>query len=313
MTIQDFLIEGKKRLTGELKDIGVENYVVTTADVVKTNDTRLHGLSLREEDSIYGVTVYCDDLYERSEAGEDRDEIMNELVYRCMYSISVPKPPVTPAMFEMGLDDIRSCLTVRLLDTVRNKSYMSGKPYIDVGCGLALTAVINAEPSIMSEWVVSVTHDLLDALGCDSETLLTEAFENTMKIEPPVLIDLHDFRDGGAIFSLKDRRNLLEDSDCLKRDPSSTYVLTNRSGWLGATVLFYPGIMKKLHEMLGEYYLIPSSVHEFMVIPDTEDITVQGLHAILAEGNQCAVEEGDVLSYNIYCYDAADDRLKIAA
>ena len=39
----------------------------------------------------------------------------------------------------------------------------------------------------------------------------------------------------------------------------------------GAAALFYPGVMDRLREMLGDFYVIPSSVHELLLLPITAD------------------------------------------
>ena len=173
MTIQDFIIEGKRRFEAELRDLGIENYVITSEERVKDNDVRLYGLNICEEESDCGATVYFDDLYHRCLEGDDWEDLMDEFVYRCMYTASFPRPPVSTSVDELELDSIKDKLSVKLFDTVQNKSYLAGKPYIDVGCGLALIAIINAEPSIDSEWGITVTLDLLDSIGCDKGTALS--------------------------------------------------------------------------------------------------------------------------------------------
>ena len=315
MTIQDFIIEGKRRFEAELRDLGIENYVITSEERVKDNDVRLYGLNICEEESDCGATVYFDDLYHRCLEGDDWEDLMDEFVYRCMYTASFPRPPVSTSVDELELDSIKDKLSVKLFDTVQNKSYLAGKPYIDVGCGLALIAIINAEPSIDSEWGITVTLDLLDSIGCDKGTLLTEALENTMRIAPPVLARLQDIHEECRPWESTDdllrKYNLLAEDAVREIRENDSYVLTNEQGWLGASALFYPGVMQTLYDILGDYYVIPSSRHELIIIAN-KDMDVRGMQRVLAQGNMIIVSMEDLLSYNIFRYDPDIEALKIA-
>lgn len=81
-------------------------------------------------------------------------------------------------------------------------------------------------------------------------------------------------------------------------------VLTNEMGIYGAAVLLYPEIPKKIYEKIsGGYYLLPSSVHEFLVLPMDCCSYDRDLHQIVQEVNTSCVEKHEFLSNNVYCFD----------
>lgn len=84
----------------------------------------------------------------------------------------------------------------------------------------------------------------------------------------------------------------------------SMYILTTNRFQLGAVALFYPGVAEKIAEMAGgNFYAIPSSVHEFIILPESDKYSEEELQAMLESGNREVVSEDDILSDTIYVYD----------
>jgi hypothetical protein len=118
-----------------------------------------------------------------------------------------------------------------------------------------------------------------------------------------------------ALFS-PERINLLDrDEPVAPEDIGSMYVLTNASGSLGAAALFYPDVKEKTGEILGsDYYILPSSIHEVILVPDAAGIDKKELCDMVKQANRTVVEPQDILSDNVYHYSRDDRRLdKITA
>lgn len=310
MTIQDFLIEAKTVVSSCLAACSMGDIIVEKSEVVKTNDTRQYGLNLREEGSACGRTVYLEDLYERCRSGEDLDSVLGEVLERCMSGLSFEGPDLD-LMRDIHFDRIRNRLLVRTLSFHNNLSYMSDKPYIDTGCGLALVASINSERSIMSEWRATVTDSMLKEIGCDGETLLTEALRNTIELEPPRLSRLsevaHAMMDEDVVIV-----NYLDGDYHEDSSPEDIYVLSNESLYQGASAMFYPGVMQQIAEVVGGgYTAIPSSVHEMMIVPDEIGAEQEYLRSVLYTGNRRIEDKADILSDDLYHYDPEDMKLRL--
>ena len=308
MTLQDFIIECKNEVGACLRINGIEDAEVRDAEVIKTNDIRLHGIVIIRKGSLAGVNVYIDDLFMRHEHGEDLVQLMEEAKTRCLSALNTTLPPV-PKEASFKLENIRSRLTVRLLDVRSNRSYMTDRPYIDAGNGLVMVVQVNAEETITSEWLVTVNNSLLESMGCTREQLLTAALSNTIRLEPPVLMRLKDF-----VFS-DEQINLFEDEDeSVRGDRESAYMLTNTSRFKGAAVLFYPGVMMRTADILGcGYYVLPSSMHELIIIPDSMGMSIRSMTDMLHHGNEAYVDEEEFLSDRVFHYDPFDGNLRIAS
>lgn len=310
MTIQDFLIEAK-RAAQDFFDSIDEAVDVKTVDIVKTNDRKLFGLNLSRADSMVGVTMYIDDLYDLLNEGESFDQIKDAIISRCAYSYLSDAPDF---MWEVQAEDyydfenIKNRLSVRLLDARLNKCYMDQRPYIDVGNGLALIAYINETEEIYSEWKIAITNDLLEEIGCDKETVMSEAVRNTIRIAPATMFKITE------ALTEPEPTNYLDTDLTTRQDNNTVYTITNEARFHGAAALYYPGVMQKAAEIIGcSYYVIPSSIHEVIVVPDAIGSVPSELAKALMEGNGKVVEQEDILSERIFYYDMANETLRIAA
>ena len=311
MTIQDFMLEAESAVRDYFSKCDLGSIEVDQVEVVKANDTRLYGLRLVPKGAHAGWTVYLDDLYSRYEEGEAMDELLEEAAYRCEDGLEF-EIPAEPNAMDLSFEKIRDRLSVRLLGIRNNMTYMAGRPYIDVGCGLALIPVINCERNVASEWVLAVTEDLLRSMiGCSREELLSAALENTVNLEPPVLMSLSDYVYSNFVRPVT-VQNYLADPEMPPEKRKGALMLTNSSTFFGAAVLYYPGLREKIAALLGcGYYVLPSSVHEVMIIPDDAEPDLTQMKATVLEANASVVDRSELLSDNVMHYDPEKCELSI--
>ena len=90
------------------------------------------------------------------------------------------------------------------------------------------------------------------------------------------------------------------------------YVLTNHRKINGAAVILYPEMLKELsNRFLGGFYIIPSSIHEVIFVPDRDDIDPSALLNMIIDVNDSQVPKEDILSYNLYYYDVTLHKIKV--
>ncbi len=81
------------------------------------------------------------------------------------------------------------------------------------------------------------------------------------------------------------------------------YVLSCEAEGYGASVMLYPGLLAKIAEELkGDLYVIPSSVHELIVLEADNLEKPERLLPIIADVNRTVVLPGDYLSNSLYVY-----------
>ena len=298
---RDFIDAVKNNIANFLPEDVCENVQIDETVVVKMNDQKLHGLVIREKGSDAAPTFYMDEMFERYSNGEELGSLMAELANAYSYSRDLPRPPEV----DLSWDSVRDKLTVRLLEKQRNREFLSTMPYVSVGHGLAIIADINMGEDRGGDWRIAINNGVLESLGVDKETLFTEAMNSSVVMEPAVLTDMSN-----ALFSAE-RENLLNRSEPLApEDVGGMYVLTNESGSLGAAALFYPDVKEKAAELMGsDYYVLPSSTHEVILVPDSAGIDSKELCDMVKQANRTVVEEKDVLSDNVYHFSRGDRTL----
>ena len=89
-----------------------------------------------------------------------------------------------------------------------------------------------------------------------------------------------------------------------------TVALTNASGIDGAAAITRPEILKGITDKMGPVYVLPSSIHEVLIIPKSQAPDVESLKAMVREVNETVVRPEEQLSGNVYAVEGS--RIMIA-
>lgn len=82
------------------------------------------------------------------------------------------------------------------------------------------------------------------------------------------------------------------------------YVLSNRQRMNGAITILYSKCLEKIGNILKEnFYLIPSSIHEMILIKESGVESIEYLNEMIKEVNASAVIPEEVLADRAYYYD----------
>lgn len=192
----------------------------------------------------------------------------------------------------------RSQLAVCVCDTERNQEFLKNVPYLAIPGAepLALVAAIEGKPKLQA-WV---TKELIEKWGITREQLFQEALENSVRIRP---------------CSVKQMSEVITDLVEEELPPSPLRIVTNQNTIHGASAIFYPGVLERLGAQLGDYFILPSSVHEVLVLPESEmlpGMEVKDLNAMVREINQTQVRPKEQLTDTAYHYQAKTKKLETA-
>ncbi|MDE7298617.1 MAG: hypothetical protein K2N94_07280, partial [Lachnospiraceae bacterium] len=90
------------------------------------------------------------------------------------------------------------------------------------------------------------------------------------------------------------------------------YILRNTGEKYGAAALLYPGVLQTLAENSGaDLFLLPSSTHEMLVMK-VDGRKAKELQRVVMEVNRSELKPEDILSNQVYCYDAKTQSLSCA-
>ena len=77
--------------------------------------------------------------------------------------------------------------------------------------------------------------------------------------------------------------------------------------------MLYPNLLKTVSEMLnGSFFVLPSSVHEVIVLPDDMGYSPDMLRDLVETVNTNEVSPAEVLSNSVYRFEAGGSALSYA-
>lgn len=156
-----------------------------------------------------------------------------------------------------------------------------------------------------------VTNEIAENWGIDTRVLYSLARNNTKQLFPEKVCRLRDMVEelcGEAGSRTEELSGLVQERWYLE-----PYVLTNRIGINGAAAVLYRGSLRRISDGFdGDCYVLPSSVHELLVLPVEEGTDLEGdLRRMVREVNDTYVSKEDFLSDKVYRYDRERDCIKI--
>ena len=286
-----------------------EHYEAEVFEVVKFNDEKLYGVRVKERGSKVGAgpVFYLESAYEDYENGASINGIVAALID---HADSLPPMPMAPADIEdLSFDAVKDKLSFRVLEVARNEEFLDDKPYKADNFGTGLGMIVDIH--FNDEYRATVNYNLMEKFedeGHYGAEVIKTALENAKKIDPPKFSDM-----GSALFGGSER-NLLDEDDFEWEDDGGMFVLSTESGMFGASALFYPGILDRISEMFGVgLFILPSSVHEVIILPDTGAHNPEMLKQLVRQANRTVVEPNEVLSDNVFYFSYAENNLSIAA
>ena len=152
--------------------------------------------------------------------------------------------------------------------------------------------------------IIKVTKGLMNIWNISETELFAEAEKNSSLINPPALFNVKKM-----IFE-NDQRNYLTESIpspsiSLNGLYPEMYVLTNTQKVFGASVIVNTDVMDHICDIFPEgFTIIPSSIHEVMIVPGEDHDRYQELGEMVRSVNMTsAVSPEEVLSDRVYTYD----------
>lgn len=92
--------------------------------------------------------------------------------------------------------------------------------------------------------------------------------------------------------------------------PDTMFVLTNDTKVNGAAAILNDDIRQEIAEKVGDFYMLPSSIHETLIIPKDAGMEFKELEQMVQEVNQTQVAPGRTsFGIHVYEYDAKEHEL----
>lgn len=310
--------EFKNVMEQMVKEKFSEGYQVERHKVIKNNQLELDSLVILTEDTNVSPQFYMQQLYPRYEQGDTMEQLVADIV-------STYHETAKNNRFDsenLTLEACREQIIYRVVSLEKNEEQLAEVPYIPF-MDLAITfhcLMVQDEHGIAS---FRISLDLMQKWGLDHQTLFTIAQNNTMKRFPISICRMETML--YEFFQQTDHESSLDDimqtgdeniwgnrAFWAKSREGDPYVLTNSSKINGAAVVLYPQCLQHIGENIGgNYYLLPSSIHEMIIMPENATMSRKELCEMVTEVNAQYVEQDEVLSDAVYYYSCVNKTLQI--
>ena len=297
----------KKAVMNSIPDDKKADLTLGDVEIVKINDQKLYGIAFKTREMSPSPTFYLNGSYENYIHGMPLRPIVKQLVDSYLFSAAGMNPEMETKFkkdYFGSFDDIKERLAVKVLEKERNYEFLKTVPHKDIDFGFAVVFDVQTVIKGNDVWRMPVTEDILEEVGLNEDDLYEITMKNINDVDPAVLMSLDRKVSGNKI------KNLLENDKHVRSVKQMMYVLTNRCGKYGAAALFYPGIQTRIAEKLEDsYYAIPSSLNEFIIVPESSGADIARLHDKLKRDNRTEIHQEEVFSDKIFRYDRESDKL----
>ena len=200
---------------------------------------------------------------------------------------------------------VKQRLEIHLCDMELNRDKLKNQVYTEQG-DFAATYHIKIGGDGMLRGSAAVTPNLLKGWGITEEQLR----EDSLRAEHSkgaVFMDIEAL-DAEKMFGLKPINLLDKQNDIIDNgDGFSLYCLTSEDYRYGASMILQEDVMGKVSKLMGgDFYILPSSIHETLIVPTTTQMTLEDMSIMVQYVNKEAVEPEDKLSDKVQFYDSKE-------
>ena len=273
---------------------------VSIRNVLKNNSTVQTGLTIRLSgpDSCAAPIIYIDEYYKQicdgSLSFEDYiDTIIEIRNFHCLTDAA-------PALEKiMSWKYAKDYVYPMLIAADKNQCILKDlvhKAFLDLAIIYYLRDVLVDSAS----GSIKINNQMLDHYGITADTLHDQALENLRK-------------DDYSIFSLFDFfEGKLDSVQSVEHLGTGLYCLTNKDKAYGAAGILDIDRIERAADG-HDLYVIPSSIHEMLLIRPDEGMCPEKLNSMIQDVNQMVVSPDEILADHAYYFSASDREIRIPA
>ena len=203
----------------------------------------------------------------------------------------------------LNFDEIKDDISLRLMNTETSQEKLENRPSVAME-DMSASFVIVVGETQDGLATAPITNEIMNELGVDKETLMETAKANlsendySFKSMRDVLMNMM-FPDGAP------ENDPVVDIMLPPDDGPQMFILSNEQNVQGATQIMNQKAMDDIAEKLGgDFVVLPSSVHETIILPMNDDMDSKNLDSMIQEINGGVVSPEDKLSDHAFIYDS---------
>lgn len=288
MTYQEF----KKNTVHAISAKLGPTYRIALQDIIKNNDTHLDGLTILSENCNISPTIYLNHYYEQYLNGKSMSAIYEDILHS--YYQNAPKENIDISFFT-DFSKVKERIIFKLVNYERNKELLSQVPHIRyLDLALIFNCFVNSTESGCA--TILIHHHHLSFWDITTEELYTLAMQNTPRL---LHYQLQNMADVVIDLFSEEYSQLL--NEALELLPM--YVLSNNTKLNGSGCILYEDLLSDISDKINsDFYIVPSSIHEVLLIPVANAAPYSELTSMVQEINATQLTREEILSDHVYLY-----------
>lgn len=292
------------------------DYQVCIQKVLRNNNIELDGMMILKEGETMVPNIYLNELFIKYKKGENLEGLSDEIIQTIHKNHNLRMTGRIKNLHVLHKQKDR--IIFRIVNYESNKTLLETIPFIKF-LDLAIIFYCLVEQNEEGIGAVRITEELASKWKITKNELFCIANENTPKLFPAVLRSMKEVVEGlikgeevkqytlnnleGVEQSILDLDYTLERLLLEENYGMPMFILTNSMGINGASVLLYKSIIKKISfQCNADLYILPSSIHEVIIIPNRGNLERKQLEEMVKEINVTQVPLDEVLSNQVYLY-----------
>lgn len=291
----------KENLAQDVKEILDErtgkNNTVEIRTVDKMNQT-YDALTIKPENSSIGVNLDVTSLYSEYEDDASYDSILSKSADIAVSALdNRPKFNIDEFMVYAKMKDK---LAIQVVSVERNAALLKTVPHKNIE-DMAVVYRFIIDDIGEGTGTILITNQMLEHYGITAEQLHVDAVENAPKNRPIVIKGMSEVLTEMMGIEKAEMLGFYP----IEPEDERIFVASVPDNVHGAGVLAYPDFMDQAAEKAGgDFYILPSSIHEILIISDNGRGGLKDLENMVKEVNATSVDPCNKLTDSVYHYDS---------
>lgn len=290
--------EYKKEVINEIKARLGDTAEIQNMVCGKNNGTCKDGIAIHRNSAVSPI-IYLEGYYERFREGEDFD-VQIENIIGLSYTENDEVEELGNMLTNGNWDDFKDKVGVELINMAWNAKRLEEAVYVKfLNLAMVFRIMFDDHTSCV------ITKRMIKKWGVTTEDVVEAANKKLLETK-------HSVKSMSELFKSFDLIDGELDEQDIRNCP--LYVMTNEHQVFGASSLARTDLLCNFTNSINEdVYIIPSSIHEVLLVPATEDVDVAELKSMVKDVNSSTVSKEEWLSENIYFFGREKNELEVAA
>ena len=270
---------------------------ITVNTVNKLNES-YEAMTVKPGGSNIGVNIGIDKFYGATQDDISYDDVVDKAV-KAISDGFLNQPQIDVASLT-DYDQMKDKLVMEVVSAETNKEMLENVPHQNIeDMAVVYRFVLNSDDEGRAS--ILATNQMIENMGVTPEQLHADALENAPRIKPAEIKGMGEVLAEMMGVEQAEMMGLYP----VRPEDEQIFVASVPDKVHGAGVLAYQDFMDQAAERAGgDFYILPSSIHEILIVPDNGKMGLSDLENMVKEVNATQVAPADKLTDNVYHYDS---------